>query len=51
MDDFLGLAIGLLVTGIVYWLLSGSVFPLLIVIAVIWVCGCFCDGLTGGGRR
>jgi hypothetical protein len=51
MDDFLGLAIGLLVLGILLSFMGGSIMPLIVVAAVIWAGAYFYDGLTGGGRR
>jgi hypothetical protein len=48
MDDFLGLAIGLLVIGLAISLVGRSIMPFIVVGVVIWAGFHFYDGLTGG---
>ncbi len=51
MEQFLGLAFGLLVVGIIASWLGGSIAPLVVIGLVIWGVGAFHDGLTGGKNR
>ena len=51
MDDLLGMAIGLIVVGILAYLMGGGVLPLISIAAVIWAGACFFQGLSGGKRR
>ncbi len=50
MDEFFGTALALLVTGIAAALLARSIFPLLVVVTVIWVVGRFLGGFSGGSK-
>ena len=50
MGEFIGLALGLLVLGIVACLLGGSLLPLLVVAAVIWTVGRFFGGFSNGRK-
>jgi hypothetical protein len=50
MDSLAGLAVGLLVLGILASLLEGGFVPLIVVAAVIYSLACFI-GASGGHRR
>jgi hypothetical protein len=47
MEQFFGLALGLLVLGIAACLLGGSILPLLVIVAVIWTVGAVMRGFSG----
>ncbi len=47
MEQFIGLALGLLVLGIVASWLGSSILPLLVIVAVIWTVGAFMRGFSG----
>ncbi len=47
MEQFIGLALGLFVLGIVASWLGSSILPLLVVVAVIWAVGAFMQGFSG----
>jgi hypothetical protein len=51
MEKFFGLALGLVVLGVVAWVMNGSILPFLVVLAVIWVVGRFLGGLINGNKR
>jgi hypothetical protein len=51
MEQFIGLALGLVVLGIAACLLGGSILPLLVVAAVIWTVGQFFGGFSNHNRR
>ena len=51
VEDFLGLALGLVVLGILAYLLSGSFLPLLVVAVVIWSVWHFVRGFSGHDKH
>ena len=51
VEDFFGLALGLVVLGILAYLFSGSFLPLLVVAVVIWLAWHFVSGFSGHDRH
>jgi hypothetical protein len=51
MKDITGLAVGLIVLGIVAAAMAGSAMPLLIIAAVLWAGAAFAGDFRGRGKR